>query len=310
MAKYRQIHTEFWSDAFVLDLTPEEKYFYIYLISNSHTTQCGIYELPKRIIETHTGYNRETVDKLLKRFEEYNKISYCDKTKEIMIINWAKYNIPSNPNAIKCVNKEIKNIKNKEFIKSLYNQYFNLKLDINKLFFGVGDLRGILVQEPYKEHVRGYEGAYKDIGSNKVISNEEEIISNEEEVTEVINNKVNNTLEDVILFFKNNIYSPTEFEYNRILEWSDIINYDVIILAIEEAIIYNARSLNYIEKIINTWIDKKIDTPEKVQKYKIEWEENKNKRNKKNSDAWNYEGQREYDCEELERKLLRWDKKE
>ncbi len=58
MAKYRQLYTEFWSDSFVLELTPEEKYFYLYLISNCKTTQCGIYEISKRIIETETGYNR------------------------------------------------------------------------------------------------------------------------------------------------------------------------------------------------------------------------------------------------------------
>jgi hypothetical protein len=39
MAKYRQLYTEFWSDSFVLELTPEEKHFYLYLISNSKTTQ-------------------------------------------------------------------------------------------------------------------------------------------------------------------------------------------------------------------------------------------------------------------------------
>ena len=74
MAVYRHIHIDYWQDGFVLDLTPEEKYFYIYLMTNSKTSQCGIYELPKRIIETETGYNRETVDKLLNRFVEYKKL--------------------------------------------------------------------------------------------------------------------------------------------------------------------------------------------------------------------------------------------
>lgn len=41
MAKYRAIQVDFWEDGFVLDLTPEEKYFYLYLLSNSRTTQCG-----------------------------------------------------------------------------------------------------------------------------------------------------------------------------------------------------------------------------------------------------------------------------
>jgi hypothetical protein len=55
MAKYRQLYTEFWSDSFVLELTPEEKYFYLYLISNSKSTQCGIYEISKRTIGIDTG---------------------------------------------------------------------------------------------------------------------------------------------------------------------------------------------------------------------------------------------------------------
>lgn len=37
MAVYRHIHIDYWQDGFVLDLTPEEKYFYIYLMTNSKT---------------------------------------------------------------------------------------------------------------------------------------------------------------------------------------------------------------------------------------------------------------------------------
>ena len=63
MSIYRHVHINYWQDAFILDLTPEEKYFYVYLLTNSKTKQCGIYELPMRIIETETGYNRENIDK-------------------------------------------------------------------------------------------------------------------------------------------------------------------------------------------------------------------------------------------------------
>ncbi|MDX1806780.1 MAG: DNA replication protein DnaD, partial [Paenisporosarcina sp.] len=45
MSKYRSVQVSFWQDAFVLDLTPEEKYFYIYLMTNSKANQIGIYEL-------------------------------------------------------------------------------------------------------------------------------------------------------------------------------------------------------------------------------------------------------------------------
>ncbi|TKI91171.1 replication protein, partial [Bacillus wiedmannii] len=38
MAVYRPVHVSFWQDSFVLDLTPEEKYFYLYLMTNSKTS--------------------------------------------------------------------------------------------------------------------------------------------------------------------------------------------------------------------------------------------------------------------------------
>jgi hypothetical protein len=116
LAIYRQVHISFWQDDFVLDLTPEEKYFYLYLMTNSKTTQCGIYELPKKIIEFETGYNRETVDKLLDRFVGYGKILYCEDTKEIMIVNWIKHNWSTSPKVQSKITKELKDVKNKEFL--------------------------------------------------------------------------------------------------------------------------------------------------------------------------------------------------
>ncbi|MDA2423313.1 hypothetical protein PDN55_25120, partial [Bacillus cereus] len=65
MAVYRNVQVNFWQDDFVLDLTPEERYFYVYLLTCSKTTQCGIFPFPKRLAEMETGYNRETVDKLV-----------------------------------------------------------------------------------------------------------------------------------------------------------------------------------------------------------------------------------------------------
>jgi hypothetical protein len=120
LAKFRQVHVEFWQDGFVLDLTPEEKYFYIYLMTNSKTSQCGIYELPKRIIETETGYNRETVDKLLQRFIDYGKILYDEFTKELMLVNWVKYNSIKSPKTMACIEKELKTIKNQQFLYTFY----------------------------------------------------------------------------------------------------------------------------------------------------------------------------------------------
>lgn len=51
-----------------------EKYFFIYLLTNSHTKQCGIYELPKIIMTVEISLDENTVDYLIKKFVEGGKL--------------------------------------------------------------------------------------------------------------------------------------------------------------------------------------------------------------------------------------------
>ena len=126
MAIYRQIHVSFWQDGFVLELTPEEKYFYLYLMTNGKTKQCGTYEITKKIMELETGYNRETIDKLLARFIEYNKIEYCEETKEVYLHNWLKHNFSKSPKVLSCIKKEINEIKHKPFKDATIQYIYSL----------------------------------------------------------------------------------------------------------------------------------------------------------------------------------------
>ncbi|WML36746.1 hypothetical protein [Clostridium sp. OS1-26] len=87
MASYRQLQTEFWQDDFVMELTPEERYFYVYIMTNSKTKQCGIFKVVKKLISLELGYDVETVNKPIKKFIDYGKILLCSKTNEPMIIN-------------------------------------------------------------------------------------------------------------------------------------------------------------------------------------------------------------------------------
>lgn len=168
MAKYRQVHTSFWHDGFVLDLTPEEKYFYVYLMTNSKTSQCGIYELPFRIIETDTGYNRDTVEKLIERFTEYGKILYSHKTKEIMILNWMKYNFINSKNTISCINKELHGVKNTRFLDKLLAICNEFKYPLDDIFKGL---------------IRGLDTPCRDLGEEEEREEEREE-EKEEEVEE------------------------------------------------------------------------------------------------------------------------------
>ena len=120
MAVFRKIHTSFWSNPFTQDLTPEQKYFYLYLITNDKTKQCGIYEITKRQMCYDTGYNIDTVSKLLEYFISSKKIWYNPETNELAIKNWAKYNGSTSPKVISCVNEELMDIKDTVLIEYLY----------------------------------------------------------------------------------------------------------------------------------------------------------------------------------------------
>lgn len=117
---YRQLYTEFWSDPKVVDsFSPEDKYFYIYLMTNEHTNQCGIYQISLKQIAFDTGYAPETVKSLIDRFQGYLKrIRYNPETREMAILNWAKYNYPEKTadNRFQCIANELRGVNDKSLI--------------------------------------------------------------------------------------------------------------------------------------------------------------------------------------------------
>ena len=121
MAAFRKISVTFWTDSFVGELTPEQKYFYLYLMTNDNTTQCGIYETSIRKMSFDTGYNQETVQKLIDFFQEHNKIRYSKETNEIALLNWVKFNDSTSPKVLACVQKELSKVKNRVLIQYLYS---------------------------------------------------------------------------------------------------------------------------------------------------------------------------------------------
>ena len=125
MAVYRQVHISFWQDPDMLELTPEQKYFYLYLMTNSKTTQAGCYEISKRVVQLETGYNVETVEKLINFFVESGKIRYDAGTREILLLNWYKHNNSKSPRVKTCVENEIIQIKNKQFKKYCIDTLLN-----------------------------------------------------------------------------------------------------------------------------------------------------------------------------------------
>jgi len=163
MAIFRKVHVQFWGDVFIQSLTPEQKFFFLYLLTNEKTKQCGIYEITSRQISYDTGYNIDTINTLISFFENAGKILFSRETNEIAIKNWDRYNGSKSPDIQSLVNKELKLIKNTkltEWVQSVHR--------VSPL--SKSSLRG----EPEEEPEREPEVEVGEIGIEKVreIANE------------------------------------------------------------------------------------------------------------------------------------------
>lgn len=120
MATYRTVHISFWTDPKVDDdFTPEDKYFYLYLLTNPHTNICGCYEISMKQMVRETGYNEDTVKRLLQRMEfTHNVIQYDPVTKEVFIPRWGKYNWFNSKDTTAGVMKVASCIKSERFKKA------------------------------------------------------------------------------------------------------------------------------------------------------------------------------------------------
>ena len=117
MATYRNVHITFWTDSKVDDdFTPEDKYFYLYLLTNPHTNLCGCYEISMKQMTRETGYNEDTVKALLNRMENvHGVIQYDPHTKEVLIKKWGRYNWANSPKTMTGAKKIAEQIKSVSF---------------------------------------------------------------------------------------------------------------------------------------------------------------------------------------------------
>ncbi|PEA02055.1 hypothetical protein [Bacillus cereus] len=131
MAKYRHVQTSFWSDARVSEeMTPEDKYFYLYLMTNEHTNQIGVYQITRKQMAFELGYSIESAKALLDRFiNHHDLVVYNEETRELCILNWGKYNLNKGGKPIEdCIKKELKSIKDLSLVKLVLERTENTSL--------------------------------------------------------------------------------------------------------------------------------------------------------------------------------------
>ena len=120
----RIVDTSFWNDEKVVErFTPEDRYFMLYLLTNPHSTQLGVYQITKRHMAFELGYSVEAVSALIDRFQNrYGIIKYSTETSEVAIKNYLKYSIVKGGKPVEdLLIKELALIKDKSLLRYVYD---------------------------------------------------------------------------------------------------------------------------------------------------------------------------------------------
>ena len=114
----RLIDTELWNnEQIVEEFTCDDKYFWLYLLTSPHGSICGVMRYSPAIIGRDMGLHKDTIENLVYRFENNYKLIVVDKeTKELLILNWYKWNWSTSGKLLQSV------INSKETIKSVFIQ--------------------------------------------------------------------------------------------------------------------------------------------------------------------------------------------
>lgn len=124
-AIYRSVQMSFWTDSKVVrTFKYDDKYMFLYLMTNPHTNLAGCYEICKEQIEWETGLSKDKVESLLIRMQDtFDVIRYNEESEEILLLNWSKYNWTNSPKYRKLLLQEIEGVKDDGFREYLIDRF-------------------------------------------------------------------------------------------------------------------------------------------------------------------------------------------
>lgn len=227
MAIFRNIHTSFWEDSKVQeDMGKDEKYFFLYLLTNPHTSQIGCYEITIRQMQYETGLSEDEIEKYLERFEkEFKIIEYSKTTKELLIKNWYKYNFTKSPKMFAYIKKEMQNIK---YIP--YKNYLDT-VCIPYIYGNAIRIRKEQEQEKEKE--------------------KEEVEGSDSRVDG--SHQSDGCVDEVVKFYEQNFGTISPFIFETLNSYRGNFTDDIIIYAMQLTVESGAKTINYIKAILNNW---------------------------------------------------------
>lgn len=297
MAKYRMVRTEFWKSPMVLEeMTPEDKYFYLYLLTNPHTTQIGIYRITKKQMAFDLGYSIESVHSLMERFEKHHRlIRYNPETRELVLKNWGKENLQKGGKPIMdCILSELKEVEDRTLIQYVSESIH--KEEIRNLYAvfciqeGMSFAAEDNTDQDEKDHsitdceesddtflcrdtIRGQKEKQKENEKEKQQTAFNPRKENNPDIMNPLqNNQKNDDVREIIEFWDANGFGFTNVNAKQqLLAWLDDSSFlhpkEMIVKAMNIACANNKRRLNYIVGILKNWENGSLLTVEEVDLY-------------------------------------------
>jgi DnaD/phage-associated family protein len=292
MAKFRMVRVEFWRNPIVSEeMSPEDRYFYLYLLTNPNTTQIGIYKITKKLMALDLGYSIESVQSLLNRFiHHYKVIRYNPETRELAIKNWGKYNLQKGGKPVMdCIYSELKGVE-----------------DISLIQYVSDAIQKVDIRSVYKSFCKQVETApigeeVSDIDDQACLHTENEesndsfmppltISGQEEKLQEnqqvalnpmpenpylenpIVLNPEKDAVKEIIEFWDNNGFGYSNLNAKQqLLSWLDDSNFlkpkQVILKAMNIACANNKRKLSYIIGILKNWENESLLSVEEIDAY-------------------------------------------
>lgn len=124
----RGFQTELWTDPFIQGLSPEAKLLFIYLWTNKHCNQAGLYEISLKTMAFDTGLAQDSLLKLLKELEP--KVTWYADRNLVWVKNFLKRQCKSQSFLIAAA-KCLKNLNSNGLVKEFFN--YNHSFDLEPL---------------------------------------------------------------------------------------------------------------------------------------------------------------------------------
>lgn len=235
----RLIDTELWNnEQIVEEFTCDDKYFWLYLLTSPHGSICGVMRYSPAIIGRDMGLHKDTIENLVYRFENNYKLIVVDKeTKELLILNWYKWNWSTSDKLLQSV------INSKETIKSVFIQ----ELVQERIDFVTGKIDRVSIPYAYPTisntitntnsiensiYKENYNKRNENIVQPSFLANDENQVQNEkvdlETVTQTTTSsliatneqpssrqKANKGTDTIVISALNDIYTKIEFMYKK-----------------------------------------------------------------------------------------------